>query len=91
MLPFVDHPAGDVDRPGALGPAGQELAADRVAHVVGEQGQAIDPEVGHEGGRDVGLEGHRVVAVGLGGEAVAEHVEEEDAAVPAQRPSSTAA
>ena len=85
----VDAPVGqtrcvDLDRPGALGPAGQQLAADGVAHVVGEQGEAVDAELGHEGRRDVRLQRHGVVPVGLGREAVAQHVEQQHAAPGAQ-------
>ena len=69
---------GHLDRPRPLGAPGQELAADGVTHVVGEQGQAIDPERGDEGGGHVGLQRHGVGAVGLGRQPVPDHVEEHD-------------
>ena len=80
----VDAPVGhdalrDLHRPGALGPPCQQLAADGVAHVVGQQGQAVHAELGHVGGREVGLQRHGVRPVGFGGQPVAEKVEQEDA------------
>ena len=81
----VGHDAvDDLDRPGALGSAGEELAADGVAHVVREQIEAVDAERGDEGRGDVGLQRHGVVAVGLGREPVAEHVEQQDPTAGAQ-------
>ncbi len=75
--PVGDHPARHLHRPGPLGAAGEQLAADRVAHVVGEQRQTVDSQCGHVGGGDVGLERHGVGPVGLGREPVAQHVEQE--------------
>ena len=77
----VDAPVGHdaarhLHRPGALRAAGEQLATDGVAHVVGEQGQPFDAEGGHVGGGDVGLQRHRIGAVGLGREPVADHVEQ---------------
>ena len=74
-----DDPPRHLDGPGALGAPGQQLAADGVAHVVGEQGQAIDPQRRDEGGGHVGLQRHGVGPVGLGRQPVPEHVEEDDA------------
>ncbi len=56
----------------------QELATDRVAHVVAEQGQALDPERGDERSGHVGLQRHGIGPVGLGGQPVPDHVEEQD-------------
>ena len=44
--PVGQHSVGDLDGPGALELAGQELAPDRVADVVGQEPDAVDPEVG---------------------------------------------
>ena len=45
------HPLRDVDRPVAVDVAGEELAADGVAHVVGEQRELAQAELGGERGR----------------------------------------
>ena len=76
--PVREHALGDLDRPRPLGPPGQQLAADGVAHVVSEEGQAFDPERGHEGGGHVRLQRYRIGAVGLGGQPVPDHVEQQD-------------
>ena len=60
-----DDTPGDLDRPGPLGAAGQQLATDGVADIVGEQGEAADAQLGHEGRDHVGLQGQGVGQSGL--------------------------
>ena len=79
MLPLVSTRAADLDRPRAVELAGQQLAADGVAHVVGEQREPVDPERGGERHDDVRLFGERVGLVGLRRQPVPEEVEEEHA------------
>ena len=61
-------------------PPGQQLAADGVTHVVGEEGQSFDAQRGHECGGHVRLQGNRIGPVGLGGQPVPDHVEQQDPA-----------
>ena len=89
-LPYVDAAVGedtpdDLDRPGPLGAAGQQLATDGVADIVGEQGEAADAQLVHEGGHHVGLQGQGVGKIGFGREPVTEPVEEKEATSVAQR------
>ena len=64
---------------------GQQLAADGVADVVGEQGQAADAQLVHEGGHHVGLPRQGIGKVGFGREPVPEPVEQKEATSVAQR------
>ena len=66
-----EDPPDDLDRPGPLGPAGQQLAPDGVADVVGEEGEAGEAQLVHEGRHHVGLQGQGVGQIGLGREPVA--------------------
>ena len=84
MLPLVSTRRLIVDRPRAVELARQQLATDGVAHVVGEQREPFDPELGDERHDDVRLLGERVRLVGLRREPVAEEVEQEHAAGAAQ-------
>ncbi len=77
--PVRHDAARHLDGPRPLGAPGQQLAADRVAHVVRQQGQAFHAERGDEGGDDVGLQRHGVGPVRLRRQPVAEHVEQQDA------------
>ena len=70
-VPLVSDPVGHLDVPGPLELAGQELAPDGVADVVGEQPEPVDAQVGEQGHGHVGLAGQPVGAVGLGRQAEA--------------------
>ena len=75
-----DDATGHLDgRPCAVGPPGQQFAADGVTDVMGEQGEPGDPPLRHEGHGQIGLEGHGVVQVRLGREPVPETIEQEHA------------
>ena len=66
MLPLVTTRRVTSTGQAPSGAPGQELAADRVAHVVGQQGaERSRPSVGDEGRRHVGLERHGVARSGL--------------------------
>ena len=56
---------GDRDIPGAVQMASQQLTADGVAHVVGEEAQPVHTELVDEGHGDVGLQGEIVSRSGL--------------------------
>ena len=84
MLPLVSTRCVMSTGHVAVGIAREQLAADGVAHVVGEQRELAQAELGGERGDDVGLRGERVRDVGLRGEAVPEEVEQADAPVRAQ-------
>ncbi len=71
-------PVGDLHVPFPFEVAGQELAADRVPHVMGQQAEPVHPELGDQGHGQVGLDGHGVGEVRLVRQPVAEHVEEQD-------------
>ena len=72
--------AGDLDVPRTSGVAGQELAADGVAHVVGQQGEPGEPRRGDHALNDVRLQRDRVRRIRLRGEAAADHVHQHDPA-----------
>jgi hypothetical protein len=76
--PVGQHALGHLDRPRAFRTPGKELAADGIAHVVREQGEAFDAQCGHEGGGHVRLQRNGVGPVGLGGQPVPGHVEQQD-------------
>ena len=74
--PVGDDPLGHRDRPATLELAGQQLAADGVAQVVGQQRGLGQAHVGRVRGHHVGFEVQAVREVRLGRQAVAQEVEE---------------
>ena len=81
MLPLVMIRRVDGHRPFAVEVAGEQFAADGVAHVVGEEGEGVEVPFGGQGHHHVGLLGDGEGDVGLVGEAVPEQVEQHDATV----------
>ena len=79
------HPTSDLDGPCPLLASGQQLTADGVTHVMGQQRETLDAERSHERARDIGLRGHGVVLVRLVGEPEPEIVEEEHPTAGSQR------
>ena len=77
MLPFVTTRRVTSTGHEPVHLARQEFAADRVAHVVGQEREGREVERRRERADDVGLQGERVGDVGLVGQAVPQHVEQE--------------
>ena len=73
-------PARHLEREGPVEAAGEELPADRVAHVVGEQRDLVEPEVAGDRLDQIRLLEQRVALVGLVAEAEAEQVGQHHAA-----------
>ena len=75
-----DHTSRHVETERAVDLAGEDLPADRVAHVVRHERDVGEADLVRARLDDVGLREERVLHVGLGGEAVARVVEQDDAA-----------
>jgi pimeloyl-ACP methyl ester carboxylesterase len=72
--------ARHLEREGPVEAAGEELSADRVAHVVGEQRHRVEPEVAGDRLDQVRLVEERIALVGLVRQAEAEEVGQHHAA-----------
>ena len=70
------RPCRVVDHRSGWKASGEQLTADRVAHVMGDQRTTVDAEFGEHRNAGVGVQVDAVAAIGLVGEAEAEEVEE---------------
>ena len=82
--PVGEDPVGDLDGPSPFDLAGQQLATDRVADVMGEQPQPIDPQSLRQRHGQIGLVDQPVGTVGLGRQSEPQQVEQHHPAIARQ-------